>query len=475
VSDFLAAANLGLIHARPSTLQLAESYLTRPLFRQIVARIERLAWHPHESEPHLRRRGDELRGPRQRRSDGLIHPFNATTACRQRFILGIPVKLGVIANEFFDLDLQRMGGFGWAARQVARVLKDPAIGVDVVYVAGELRGPLGQRETVVHGTRLLLRQRTLLADVRRAQAERLDVLLTIDYRPSYRWLCWALPRTPLIVWVRDPRPPEEVAKVDTLRIPGADGVRPKSVIQPDCSSLGTIVRASRWLGRQVLFARPAPHLRTKLTSMIRMDVTDFAFLPNPIDLEPGTVRKSAHPQVVFLARLDPYKRPWLFAELARLFPDVEFLAAGKAHYRGEGTWQPASLPANLRLLGHISDAEKVRVLSSAWVLVNTSIHEGLAVSFLEALACETPIVACVDPGGLVSSFGVYAGRFDGPGLDALPRLAAGLKHLLAHPALRMSLGKAGRRWVEETHSPRTFLASFSQLCARSGLAVRLRR
>jgi hypothetical protein len=33
-------------HARYFTLQLAESYLTRPLFRQIVARIERLAWHP---------------------------------------------------------------------------------------------------------------------------------------------------------------------------------------------------------------------------------------------------------------------------------------------------------------------------------------------------------------------------------------------------------------------------------------------
>ncbi len=33
-------------HARYFVLQLAESYLTRPLFRQIVARIERLAWHP---------------------------------------------------------------------------------------------------------------------------------------------------------------------------------------------------------------------------------------------------------------------------------------------------------------------------------------------------------------------------------------------------------------------------------------------
>jgi Transposase DDE domain group 1 len=33
-------------HARYFTLQLAENHLTHPLFRQIVARIEQLAWHP---------------------------------------------------------------------------------------------------------------------------------------------------------------------------------------------------------------------------------------------------------------------------------------------------------------------------------------------------------------------------------------------------------------------------------------------
>ena len=32
-------------HARSFTLQLAESYLTGSLFRQILGRIERLAWH----------------------------------------------------------------------------------------------------------------------------------------------------------------------------------------------------------------------------------------------------------------------------------------------------------------------------------------------------------------------------------------------------------------------------------------------
>src|SRR5713226_7699620 len=35
-----------ITHARSFTLQLAESYLTASLFRQILQRIERLAWHP---------------------------------------------------------------------------------------------------------------------------------------------------------------------------------------------------------------------------------------------------------------------------------------------------------------------------------------------------------------------------------------------------------------------------------------------
>jgi len=33
-------------HVRYFVLQLAEGYLTRTLFRQILGRIERLAWHP---------------------------------------------------------------------------------------------------------------------------------------------------------------------------------------------------------------------------------------------------------------------------------------------------------------------------------------------------------------------------------------------------------------------------------------------
>src|SRR5262249_42622093 len=98
-----------------------------------------------------------------------------------------------------------MGGFGWAAREVARTFEDPTLGVDVVYFTGQVRGRPGQKEMVVHGRRLILKQPTLSEDARLVSAERVDLLLVIDYRPTYFNVCQALPETPIVFWMRDPR------------------------------------------------------------------------------------------------------------------------------------------------------------------------------------------------------------------------------------------------------------------------------
>jgi glycosyltransferase involved in cell wall biosynthesis len=380
------------------------------------------------------------------------------------------IKLGVLANEFFDLSLGRMGGFGWAVGQLARFFRQhPEHGIDLVFLTGEVRGLSGQREIEVHQTRLILKQSSRLINIQRARAERLDALLLIDYRPNYRLLCWAMPRTPMIVWVRDPRPPEDLARISSLRIPGAEDVRPKGIVPLDCTSLGTITRAARIVGRPIAFASPEPQLRHKLAATIGVEVDEFFDLPNPIDLDPGEIRKSPRPQVIFLARLDPHKRPWIFAELARRFPDVEFLFAGRTYHSAPGVWEPRDLAANVRMLNHVDGREKVRALSSAWMLVNTAIHEGLAVSFLESLACETPLIACVDPGNVVSRFGIYAGQFDGAGMDALGPLTAAVERMLSDHEMRVGLGRAGRVWVRETHSWPRFVACFNRLLVQVGV------
>lgn len=380
------------------------------------------------------------------------------------------IRVGIVANEFFGPEVGGIGGFGWAARQVAQLFNEhPEHGFEAVFLNRTLPPAGNGGRTQAHNTPLFTRRAGWLSSARELRAERLDLLLLIDYRPSYRFFAGALPRTPIIVWVRDPRTPEDMRKIETLRIPGAACVRPQGIQTIDCTSLSAVVRASRLLARPVLFATPAPGLVERVPDTYGVTPSDVSFLPNIINLEPGSLLKSERASVVFLARLDPVKRPWLFAELARRFPEVEFLFLGRSHFEGEGAWRSSGLPPNVRLLGHVDGAEKLRLLSSAWVLVNTSIHEGLPVSFLEALACETPIISCQNPEEVVARFGINVGRWDGDGLAALPTFVEALNRLLHDTATRLRLGREGRTWVTETHSTARFLNAYRSMSAGVGL------
>jgi glycosyltransferase involved in cell wall biosynthesis len=270
----------------------------------------------------------------------------------------------------------------------------------------------------------------------------------------------------VIVWVRDPRGPRDDAQVSSIRIPEEPQTTPRGLQAVDCTSLAGVVRCSRWLRRPVLFATPAPSLAAKIPEAYGIDPPEVAFLPNIVEIEP-TGEKSPRPSVVFLGRLDPCKRPWIFVELARRFPSVEFLMLGQAHFEGRGAWQPRALPPTLRALGHVGEEEKARCLASAWALVNTSPHEALAVSLLEALACETTPIASVDPEGVLSRFGVRVEGAEGDGLAALPRFVAGLARLLGDAALRARLGREGRRWVSSTHNADRFGEAFGALVRRA--------
>ena len=377
------------------------------------------------------------------------------------------MRLGVLASELFEPVRGRVGGFGWAAREVAALYEGrPALGVEVVLIGSEPAANCADAEHR-HGTRLHQPRTSRVEFVRRIRRERLDVILTIDYRPSFAPILLGLPRTPVVVWARDPRAPSDHARIATLRVPGgtdADGVAPI-----DCTSLGLVARLSRRLRRPLLWASPAPRaLAGHASAAYGFDVGELAALPNPIP-PAAPVRKADRPTVVFLGRLDPIKRPWLFVELARQLPDAEFLLLGGRYVRGGFAWEPNGLPTNVRLLGHVDGAAKASALSSAWLAVNTSIHEALPVSVLEALAYAVPVVACVDPEQVVSRFGSYVGRFDGDGLEAVPPLTRALARLLDDRAERERLGSAGRRWVRAAHSPDRFVTAFASLCTAAGV------
>ena len=134
---------------------------------------------------------------------------------------GRRLKLGILANELFSTKVGRMGGFGWAVQQVSRCFaEDPELGVDVVILMGEKPRANAFVPPKLHGSRVLWPNESKLLRATKLRAERLDLILSIDYRPNYRLFFYFLPRVPIVIWVRDPWDSQDRSEVATLRIPG---------------------------------------------------------------------------------------------------------------------------------------------------------------------------------------------------------------------------------------------------------------
>jgi glycosyltransferase involved in cell wall biosynthesis len=171
---------------------------------------------------------------------------------------------------------------------------------------------------------------------------------------------------------------------------------------------------------------------------------DPGLLATAVDLNREVV-KADEPTVVFVGRLDRRKRPQLFFELAQHFPGVRFLAVGRSRdpvWEAELRSRFGGVP-NLEMLGFVDQFESERlksILSQSWILVNTSVREGLPTSFLEALANRCALLSSVDPGGVTQRFGYYVRDDD---------FATGLGRLLEGDAWR-ARGAAGWEYVRES-------------------------
>ncbi|MBN1682622.1 glycosyltransferase family 4 protein [Candidatus Bathyarchaeota archaeon] len=171
--------------------------------------------------------------------------------------------------------------------------------------------------------------------------------------------------------------------------------------------------------------------------------TQIKLIPNPIIIKKHRMMKSRTPTFCFLGRWDPQKRVEIFLNLPRVFPKIKFICMGHSHdpffdsYMRE---KYGKIP-NLILTGFISENEKSDVLEKSWGLINTSIREALPVSFLEALAHETPIISGEDPEFITSKFGYKVIKDDFR--KALT--------LLMNDEKRIKKGKEGRKYVEEKH------------------------
>ena len=165
--------------------------------------------------------------------------------------------------------------------------------------------------------------------------------------------------------------------------------------------------------------------------------------------------------VGFVGRFSPGKGHEELLEAASILsknrPDLRFLVVGEASH-GEERYEQ-----KIRSLSHSLGLDSVvtftgyrddipEVMAAFDVFAFPSHAESFGVVLIEAMAMERPVVS-------TNCDGVLDIVVDGKtGLYVHPRnpaeLAAALQHLISNPAMRTSMGKAGRRRVEELFDQR---------------------
>jgi len=187
----------------------------------------------------------------------------------------------------------------------------------------------------------------------------------------------------------------------------------------------------------------------KIMKLYHVNPEKIIYMPNPVEYIPeeNTIVKSKHPMVCYLGRMDPQKRYWLFFELAKRFPDVEFIAMGTPNEPYKELYSKVIRKyqglRNLKILGFVSEEKKRKILSKCWILCLPSIREGLPIAFLEALAHKCALLSTVNPDSIVKKFGYYVKR--------LENLEKGLETLMREGVWK-KLGEFGYKYVKNNHT-----------------------
>jgi glycosyltransferase involved in cell wall biosynthesis len=167
-------------------------------------------------------------------------------------------------------------------------------------------------------------------------------------------------------------------------------------------------------------------------------------------------------RVLWVGTVQPAKRPELVLEIARRLPQRRFVMIGGPGYgqllTRNGYFehirdQAAALP-NVEFKGFLAFEEADAWFDQARVFVNTSLHEGMPNTFLQAWSRGVPTLATVDVGAPVYSI------FQEPAAAA-----SEIERLFTDAAYWETRSSACRAYFERKHSPQSVLAQYHELLA----------
>ncbi|WP_205426454.1 glycosyltransferase family 4 protein [Helicobacter suis] len=315
-------------------------------------------------------------------------------------------------------------------------------------------------KTIIDGTRVFEIPLNDYCAKRWLSKQNYDLYLSIEAAFPFPFLHDL--KTPILFWIQDPRPLGDWEEIE--------GVSLMSEPNYFDEGLNNLIHAL-YKQKRIQFISQAFCLNSKAKELYKLDEeVEITYVPNPIEIEetfdPATHPKKDH--IIFLGRIDVIKRGWLFCEIAKQCPEYEFFMLGQSN---EPPGQTMKIlkdrgyfnVANLHFVGHADGDIKATHLKDAKILINTSIHEALPISFLEALSYGVLLVSNQNPDGLSEKFGSFVGPVLGDGFESVPKFVSALRSLMQEEEVRKKLSIAAFNYIKEVHSLPRWLATMQKI------------
>lgn len=382
--------------------------------------------------------------------------------------------LGMLTYEFFHEDLGKFGGYGSTVRNITNHYnaRDNKCGVKVV-----LSNPYPVVNEVairrVNNADVLFRSSANASYVknfyhytRLIRKAQINLFLSIDYYEPYEYSLSAAPAVPLMIWIRDPKGAEEWRRLASspleIQTHGKETLRELVESGRDeGNSLHRVMALARKYPRKIIFVTNGQFLVERARDAYGLPDLEAHTLMNPMPIpELSEITFSERPNFLAIGRLVPQKRFWMIGELARRHPEADFIVAGTTEYPKlmNPLIEKYQGIKNLKFIGVVDGADKERLFRECWGFLNTSVHEGLPVTFQEAFSYGKTVISSVNPEGLVEKYGYYTGDIVGEGLDdaALQKFSVLIHRVLTQQKERLDKGVVARKYIQQVHSFETF-------------------
>lgn len=368
-------------------------------------------------------------------------------------------RVALIIDEFFGGAGTAFGGYGFLARNlICKYLPNDEFVIDVIIAQNDDKWALKAKKEIVDNTRVYTLPGSKFARLW-LKRQKYDLFFSIEYTwDALRNI--SMKRGKLLHWIQDPRPWTEWKEINTVKL------------FPENCYWNSILydRVHDWnKNGKVRFISQGHFLNEKAKDLYRLpEDTNIEYLPNPIEID-YRYSEDLEPKenmILFVGRIESVKRGWMFCEIAKRMPQYQFYMMGQTFRQKEQNQEImgkyVDIP-NLHFLGHLEGAEKNNYYKKAKVLVNTSIHEAIPITFLEALSYGVLLVSCQNPDGLTERFGKFVGKVLGDGFDEVPLFTQAIEELLTDDVQRKITSNSAIEYIKSDHSIKSFTENLRRI------------